>query len=42
MISTPYGYDIELCQALSCIDGMPALKTQNRNGEIAITMLEII
>ena len=42
MISTPYGYDIELCQALSCIDGMPALKTQNRNGEITITMLEII
>lgn len=42
MISSPYNLDMELCVALSCVDGNPALKIQKRDGEIIIKMLESI
>lgn len=39
MISNPYERDVELWEALSCVDGKPALKIQKRDGETVIKML---
>ncbi len=40
MVSTPYGFDIELNNILSCVDGEPAFKVRKKDGTIVLVMLD--